>query len=117
LIGDVAPKATAIEQPQMNSIESISRVTSTLHPKKLSGASSVATAPEFGNALQDALKSVSRLQQESSSIARRLQMDQPGITLEETMIAMQKSSMSFQAVVQVRNRLVSAYNEVSNMQV
>jgi flagellar hook-basal body complex protein FliE len=37
--------------------------------------------------------------------------------LHEVMIELQKASISFQEMVQVRNRLVSAYNDVMNMQV
>ena len=39
------------------------------------------------------------------------------ISLPEVMVAMQKSSISFQAITQVRNRLLSAYQEVMNMQI
>jgi flagellar hook-basal body complex protein FliE len=98
----------------MNSIAPLSAI----QPNLLAGkATAVTQSSGFGNALDDALKTVSKLQSDSSQMTRQLQMDNPGITLEETMIAMQKSSLSFQAVVQVRNRLVSAYNEISNMQV
>jgi flagellar hook-basal body complex protein FliE len=39
------------------------------------------------------------------------------VNLSDVMIAVQKASISFQAAVQVRNRLVSAYHEIMNMQV
>ena len=44
-------------------------------------------------------------------------MGEPGASLEETMIAMQKAQIGFQATMQVRNRLVQAYTDVMNMQV
>jgi flagellar hook-basal body complex protein FliE len=71
----------------------------------------------FGKALEDALANVSQLQNQSQTMARDFQAESPNVTLEETMIAMQQSSLSFQAVVQVRNKLVSAYSEMMNMQV
>jgi flagellar hook-basal body complex protein FliE len=71
----------------------------------------------FGKSLAAALANVSRLQTESQTLAREFQAENPNVTLEETMIAMQQSSLSFQAAVQVRNKLVAAYSEIMNMQV
>jgi flagellar hook-basal body complex protein FliE len=82
----------------------------------LSGANS-ASGVSFGKSLEDALADVSKLQTQSQNMARDFQAENPNVSLEETMIAMQQSSLSFQAVVQVRNKLVSAYNEMMNMQV
>lgn len=71
----------------------------------------------FGDALKDALEGVNRAQTEASELGRRFQSGDNRVTLEETMIAMQKSSISFQAVVQARNRLMSAYHDIMNMSV
>jgi len=46
-----------------------------------------------------------------------VQLDNPTVSLEETMVAMQRSQIGFQATLQVRNRLVQAYSEIMNMQV
>jgi flagellar hook-basal body complex protein FliE len=46
-----------------------------------------------------------------------VQMDNPTVGLEETMVAMQKAQLGFQATLQVRNRLVQAYSDIMNMQV
>lgn len=71
----------------------------------------------FGKSLEDALANVSKLQNDSQVMAKEFQAENPNVSLEETMISMQQSSLSFQAVVQVRNKLVTAYNEMMNMQV
>lgn len=71
----------------------------------------------FAKALDSALKGVSQLQQESSSLQRQYQLGAGGVSLEDTMVAMQKAQIGFQATVQVRNRLVQAYSEIMNMQV
>jgi flagellar hook-basal body complex protein FliE len=71
----------------------------------------------FGDAMTQALKSVSAQQQEVSKMQRELQLDNPTVSLEETMVAMQKAQIGFQATLQVRNRLVSAYSEIMNMQI
>lgn len=71
----------------------------------------------FGKSLETAMANVSRLQDQSQAMAREFQAENPTVTLEETMIAMQQSSLSFQAAVQIRNKLVAAYSEMMNMQV
>jgi flagellar hook-basal body complex protein FliE len=73
--------------------------------------------PSFAAALGDALKSVSQAQQQSGDLQRRFQAGADGVSLEETMISMQKAQIGFQAVLAVRNRLVSAYTDIMNMQV
>lgn len=71
----------------------------------------------FQQALTQALGSVSNSQNQASRLQRELQMDNPSVSLEETMVAMQKAQIGFQATLQVRNRLVSAYSEIMNMQI
>ncbi|MCH7345841.1 flagellar hook-basal body complex protein FliE [Pelomonas sp. CA6] len=76
-----------------------------------------AAGASFADAMSQALKSVSASQQEAQRLQREVQLDNPTVSLEETMIAMQKAQIGFQATLQVRNRLVSAYSEIMNMQV
>jgi flagellar hook-basal body complex protein FliE len=84
----------------------------------LGGAAARVAAPGgFGEALKAALDQVNAAQNDASRNAERFQMGDPNVTLEETMISMQKASISFQAVVQARNRLMSAYHDVMNMSV
>lgn len=71
----------------------------------------------FGDAMAQAMKGVSQAQNEASRLQREVQLDNPNVSLEETMVAMQKAQIGFQAALQVRNRLVSAYTEVMNMQI
>jgi flagellar hook-basal body complex protein FliE len=72
---------------------------------------------DFVGALDSALKAVSRTQQQSTELQRQFQLENPAVSLEETMIAMNRSQLSFQAAVQVRNRLVQAYEQIMNMPV
>ena len=71
----------------------------------------------FGDAMVKAMQSVSTQQNEAQRLQREFQLDNPTVSLEETMVAMQKAQIGFQATLQVRNRLVSAYSEIMNMQV
>lgn len=71
----------------------------------------------FRGAMAEALQSVSRAQLESQRLQREFSLDNPTVSLEQTMVAMQKSQVGFQAAIQVRNRLLSAYTDIMNMQV
>lgn len=71
----------------------------------------------FSDALRNSLEQVSNSQKHAEELGQRFAMGDDSVSLSDTMIAMQKSSISFQATVQVRNKLVSAYHEIMNMQV
>ena len=50
-------------------------------------------------------------------LQREVQLDNPAVSIEETMVSMQKAQIGFQATLQVRNKLVQAYTDIMNMQV
>lgn len=81
------------------------------------GAAQAQSATSFSAALDSALASVSRAQDGAAELQRQYQMGVPGVGLEQTMVAMQKAQLGFQAALAVRNRLVSAYTDIMNMQV
>jgi flagellar hook-basal body complex protein FliE len=81
------------------------------------GAKGGATTPEFAKALEGALKSVSETQNQAAEMQRQYQLGAGSVSLEETMVAMQKAQIGFQAALTVRNRLVAAYSDIMNMQV
>jgi flagellar hook-basal body complex protein FliE len=72
---------------------------------------------DFASAMTQALKSVSTQQLEATRLQRELQLDNPSVSLEQTMVAMQKSQIGFQAALTVRNQFVKAYTDIMNMQV
>lgn len=71
----------------------------------------------FAAAMTQALKSVSAQQAQATQLQREVQLDNPTVSLEQTMIAMQKGQLGFQAALQVRNQFVRAYTDIMNMQV
>jgi flagellar hook-basal body complex protein FliE len=71
----------------------------------------------FRTAMADALKGVSQSQFEAQKLQRELSLDNPNVSVEQTMMAMQKAQIGFQATLQVRNRLAQAYSDIMNMQV
>ncbi|MFO1217067.1 MAG: flagellar hook-basal body complex protein FliE [Burkholderiaceae bacterium] len=83
----------------------------------LARGTAAAGAASFQQAMTQALGSVSQQQRQAEALQRELQLDNPAVSLEQTMVAMQKAQIGFQAVLSVRSRLVQAYSEIMNMQV
>ncbi len=73
--------------------------------------------PDFSQLLKDSVNQVNHMQKTASGMATAFESGDPSVDLSEVMIAIQKASVSFQAMTQVRNNLVSAYKEVMNMSV
>lgn len=69
---------------------------------------------QFGDMLSDAINSVHGLQQDAAQKVTAVEMGDRSVSLAEAMIASQKSSVAFEATVQVRNKLVEAYKEIMN---
>ena len=67
--------------------------------------------------LDTALKDVSAAQGEARAMAHNFSAGDPNVNLQDVMVNLQKASMSFQQMVQVRNRLVTAYQDIMNMPV
>ncbi|WP_306396720.1 flagellar hook-basal body complex protein FliE [Telluria beijingensis] len=90
-------------------------------PAGLGNASAVggksAVKLDFAEALHQSLQGVSNRSAEAQALSKRFTMGDDTVSLSDTMVAMQKSSIAFQATVQVRNKLVSAYHDIMNMQV
>lgn len=82
------------------------------------GEASANPAPvDFGQLLKSAVDQVNTVQNSARQLSRDFAQDNPNVNLHEVMISLQKASISFQSMIQVRNRLVSAYQEIMNMQV
>jgi flagellar hook-basal body complex protein FliE len=71
----------------------------------------------FSDALKASIQNVSNAQVQADDLGKRFTAGDDSVSLSDAMIAMQKASISFQATVQVRNKLVSAYHDIMNMQV
>lgn len=74
-------------------------------------------AVDFQSALKSSLDQVNQAQLQSQNLAQRFSMGDSTVSLSDTMISMQKASLSLQQTVQVRNKLVAAYQEIMNMAV
>ncbi len=79
-----------------------------------SGIAPDVTAPRFETAMQDALKSVSAVQDKAGDASAAYERGDTH-DLASVMIARQKASIAFEATLQVRNRLLGAYKDVMSM--
>jgi flagellar hook-basal body complex protein FliE len=70
----------------------------------------------FGEVLKDSLAQVDQLQHEADHAIRDLAAGGT-TTLHDTMLALEKAELSFRLMMQVRNKIVEAYQEVLRMQV
>jgi len=74
-------------------------------------------ASQFANLLRQGIDSVNQSQQSATALATAFEKGTPGVELPQVMLEMQKATVSFRALTEVRNRLVNAYQEIMNMPV
>jgi flagellar hook-basal body complex protein FliE len=85
---------------------------------EIAGAAKGAPAKlDFADALKASLDQVNSMQQTSREMGQKFALGDDKVSLSDVMISMQKSSIAMQATVQVRNKLVSAYHDIMNMQI
>lgn len=70
----------------------------------------------FGDVLKEAIAEVNRLQSEADKAAKDLAIGRAE-NIHDVMIAMEKASVSFRMMMQVRNKVIEAYQEIMRMQV
>ena len=71
----------------------------------------------FANMLHEAFETVNNLQNDSSNKQTRFDLGDRSMTLSDVMLASQKASISFDATLQVRNKMIEAYKTISQMQI
>ena len=85
--------------------------------KAVTAADAPAGGVNFADVLNTALKDVSAAQGEARAMAQNFSAGDPNVNLQDVMVNLQKANLSFQQMVQVRNRLVTAYQDIMNMPV
>ena len=97
---------------------SLLRTTAAQAGHKVSEAQTpVAGGTDFAQVLKNTIDQVNQTQQEAENMAAKFAAGDGNTNLHEVMISLQKANLSFQEMVQVRNKLVTAYHDVMNMQV
>lgn len=98
-------------------ISPVERLIPGLHPVGPAALRQGVQPASFGDALSKALTEVSDMQKTSGALSKAFASDDPTVSLERVMVAGVKSSVGFQATLQVRNKMLQAYSEVMNMQI
>ncbi|MDP3539411.1 MAG: flagellar hook-basal body complex protein FliE [Azonexus sp.] len=96
---------------------SVLRTTAAQASGKTAESSRAAGAPDFAQVLKNSIDKVNTTQQQAEQMSNKLVAGDTSQNLHEVMIALQTASVSFQEMVQVRNKLVTAYQDVMNIQV
>ncbi len=88
---------------------------STVAPQKIGHPSGV---PEktFAETLKSSIGQVNRLQLETDTAIQNLVSGNEK-DVHEVMVAMEKASISLELLVQVRNKIIAAYDEIKRMQI
>jgi flagellar hook-basal body complex protein FliE len=82
----------------------------------LSGSQKTQGPADFGDLVRQTVEKVNNTQMESSKIAAAYERGE-GVPLTDVVLSMQKSSLSFEATLQVRNKVLKAYEDILNMPV
>lgn len=93
------------------------RATATRASGAVAEAPGAAGSTDFAQVLQNSIDQVNQTQQQAENMAANFAAGDSSANLHEVMISLQKANVSFQEMVQVRNKLVTAYHDVMNMQV
>ncbi len=95
---------------QMRALSSELQATPQAQPPGQTGSS-----VNFGDLLRQSIGQVNEQQSAATTLLTRFESGAADVSVAEVMISMQKASLSFQAMNEVRNRLVEAYQQVMNM--
>ncbi len=107
----------AIDTRNLEQMLSELRSASAVAQGKPAAAASDASGADFGVALKSAIDQVNAVQQQADNLRKDFITGKEDVNVQDVMIDLQKASLSFQQMVQVRNKLVTAYQDVMNMPV
>jgi flagellar hook-basal body complex protein FliE len=114
----LAQLKAAAQRPQADAASGLASAAGIQNTQSIGqGVSQVTGKINFSDALKASLNQVNKVQVEAEQLGKSFAMGDDSVSLSDVMIAGQKANISFQATVQVRNKLVSAYHDIMNMQV
>src|SRR5690606_4343496 len=106
------PNLTAIEN-MLSQMRQVAQAAANMPTR----SDTVAPKGGFAAELAQSRSRVSEMQNTATAQAQSFQAGDPNVSLNDVMIDMQKAGIAFQATMQVRNRLVQAYQEIASMPV
>ena len=86
-------------------------------PSQVRPSQEVQAVPKFGDLLTQAVNAVNTTQLQSNALATAYEQGDASVSLSQVMIQSQKASISFQALTQVRNNVIQAYEDIMKMPV
>lgn len=101
----------------VNQLRAVAAQASVGAPAGAANAAAQAPSQDFATLLQSAVDEVNNTQLDARQLTKQFESGNAEVNLQDVVLSLQKASLSFQTMVQVRNKLVSAYQEVMNMQV
>jgi len=102
---------------QNSLLSSLKQMAESAGGRDVLSANSDTNSPDFQTLMKNMIDSVNQADQASSKLKKSYELGEDGVSLTQVMIASQKSEISFQALLQVRNKLLSAYQEVMRIQI
>ena len=88
-----------------------------LRPTESTGQPARPEGPDFGAMLKTTINAVNDAQHHASELKTGFENGTTDKSLAEVMIASEKAGLSFRAVTEVRNKLITAYQDIMNMPV
>ncbi len=116
-IRSLSAQASPTFRPGAQTVSDLSSLVGSAGAGATNGAASSSSVPAFGTLLKQGIDSVNATQQSADALASAWERGAPGVNLAQVMVETQKASVSFQALAQVRNRLISAYQDIMNMSI
>ena len=98
---------------QMRAVMALAQGGTVQAPTAASSTGSV----DFANVLKSSLDGVAQAQNTAENMQKAFVLGDDKVSLSDTMISMQKANIEFQTTVQVRNKMVAAYNDIMNMSI
>lgn len=106
-----------VDLSRIDALTNVLRTTAAAASGQSAAPASAPGSVDFSSVLKGMLDQVNSAQQTSDKLAQAFELGEPNVSLTDAMVAMQKANITLQTTIQVRNRLVSAYNDIMNMQV
>ncbi|MCP4429455.1 MAG: flagellar hook-basal body complex protein FliE [Gammaproteobacteria bacterium] len=106
-----------INQVQNNLLSQMQMLESMAQGRPAEITESQEKGSSFTEMMQQAINQVNDVQMHASNMTKAFELGDSQVDLSEVMVAVQKSRISFQALTEVRNKLLTAYQDVMNMPV
>ena len=106
-----------MDTQSLDQMLNVLRATASQAAGKPAEAQKTADGSDFAQVLKNTIEQVNQTQQQAEDMAAKFAAGDGNTNLHEVMISLQTANISFQEMVQARNKLVSAYHDVMNMSV